>query len=35
MRLLRVSEGVRTHSDELLTWKQILSVESPSHAKKT
>lgn len=36
MRVLRVREGVWTHSDELLTWKQVLSVGTPvALAKKT
>lgn len=35
MRVLRVREGAWTHSDELLIWKQILSVESPSRSRKT
>lgn len=36
MRVLRVRKGARTHSDELLTWKQVLSVGTPvALAKKT
>ena len=36
MRVLRVRKGARTHSGELLTWKQILSVGTPvALAEKT
>ena len=36
MRVLRVRKGARTHSDELLTWMQVLSVGTPvALAKKT
>lgn len=31
---VKVRESARTHSDGLLTWMQVLSVESPSRARR-